>query len=45
MIDVSDKEGRVLLEVDKEFYRLGEVPYLRGSYKKIENALGWNPSI
>ena len=37
-----DKDsGKVLLEVDKEFFRPGEVPYLRGSYQKIKQDLGW----
>ena len=36
---------RVLLEIDPQFYRAGEVPYLRGCHDKITKALGWTPKI
>ena len=38
-----DGNNRVLLEVDPQFFRPGEVPYLLGSYAKIASELGWRP--
>ena len=32
---------QVMVEVDKELFRPGEVQYLRGSYDKIKKELGW----
>ena len=37
------KTKRVLLEIDPQFFRPGEVPNLRGNYQKIKNELGWEP--
>lgn len=34
-----------LLEIDPQFYRPGEVPYLRGSAEKIRTKLGWEPTV
>ena len=36
----SDKEI-ILIEVDSEYLRPGEVPFLRGDASKIKNELGW----
>ena len=43
LIDTVTK--KVLLEIDPQFYRPGEVPYLRGSYDKIKTQLNWEPRI
>ena len=43
MIDRS--ANKVLLEIDPQFYRPGEVPFLKGSSEKIEKTLGWKPRI
>jgi len=43
LLNKNDK--KVLLEVDKEFYRPSEVPYLRGSYQKAKKDFGWEPKI
>ena len=40
--DVSDND-RVLLEIDPQFFRPGEVPYLRGSAKEAREVLGFSP--
>lgn len=34
---------KTLLAVDPQFYRPGEVEYLRGTYKKINKELEWSP--
>ena len=40
---INKDDGHILLEVDPKFFRPGEVPYLRGSNKKIMDTLGWKP--
>lgn len=40
---VDSKTGRVYVEIDPQFFRPGEVPFLKGNYKKIESDLGWRP--
>lgn len=34
---------REYIVIDEEFYRPSEVPYLKGSYKKAREKLGWSP--
>jgi GDPmannose 4,6-dehydratase len=34
-----------LVEINSEWYRPGEVSYLRGSYQKIKDTIGWVPTI
>ena len=34
-----------MVEINSEWYRPGEVSYLRGSYKKIKDTIGWTPTI
>ena len=34
-------ETLVLVQIDPELFRPGEVPYLRGDATKIKNELGW----
>lgn len=33
----------MLIEIDPEFYRPGEVPFLKGSAKKFKTAFNWEP--
>ena len=35
--------GQVLVEVNSEYFRPGEVPYLKGTSTKIKNEFGWSP--
>ena len=35
----------LLVEIDKDLYRPGEVPFLHGDTTKIREALGWTASI
>jgi GDPmannose 4,6-dehydratase len=35
------KTSKTLLEIDPQFYRPGEVPFLRGDAEKIRTKLGW----
>lgn len=43
LVDLADN-NRVLVEVDEQFFRPGEVPYLRGGNEKIRRSLGWEPT-
>ena len=38
-----DKDGKIIIEIDKRYLRPQEVNYLRGSYLKAKNLLGWKP--
>jgi GDPmannose 4,6-dehydratase len=39
-----DKDNKVIAELDPAFMRVGnEVPYLQGSYKKLNEVTGWVP--
>ena len=42
-IDITDHENYVI--VDPKFFRPCEVPYLKGSYCKAKDKLGWAPNI
>ncbi len=42
---VEKKTGRVLVEVDKHYFRPLEVDQLVGDPKRIESELGWQPTI
>jgi GDP-D-mannose dehydratase len=39
-----DKDNKIIAELDPAFMRIGnEVPYLQGSYKKLNEVTGWVP--
>lgn len=42
---INKDSNKTLLEIDPQFYRPGEVPYLKGSYEKIKTTTGWTPQI
>lgn len=42
---IDQNTGKALAEVVPEFYRPGEVPYLRGSSARIKADLGWEPKV
>jgi len=33
-----------VVKIDPSLFRPGEVPYLRGDYSKLKEAIGWEPS-
>ena len=37
--------GKVLVRVDREFFRPAEVNLLHGDYRKSEAKLGWRPTV
>jgi GDPmannose 4,6-dehydratase len=42
---IDTKTGKVLVEVDKEYFRPTEVELLIGDYAKAKNLLGWEPKV
>ena len=41
----KDKEGKVVVKINPNFYRPAEVPNLNGDPSKIKEKLGWEPKI
>lgn len=37
--------GRILVKVDKKYFRPNEVEYLRGDFSKAKQILGWSPKV
>jgi GDPmannose 4,6-dehydratase len=42
---IDKKTGKVLVEVDPEYFRPTEVEELLGDYTKAKNMLGWQPKV
>jgi GDPmannose 4,6-dehydratase len=42
---IDRKNGKILVEVDKGYFRPAEVPKLIGDYTKAKNILNWSPKI
>lgn len=40
-----DQKGRIIVKVNKEFYRPSEVNYLLGDSSKARKILGWKPKV
>ena len=38
-----DENNKVIIEIDKRYFRPSEVNFLKGSSKKAKNILGWQP--
>ena len=41
----NKKTNRILIEVDKRYFRPTEVDYLQGDANKAKKLLGWKPKI
>ena len=42
---VEKKTGKVIIDIDKKFFRPSEVDFLKGDYSKAKKYLKWKPSI
>ena len=42
-ICTDENTNKVIMKIDKNYYRPLEVDYLRGDYSKINSVLGWTP--
>jgi len=40
-----DETGKVVLTVDKKFFRPSEVHFLKGDARKARRVLGWQPKV
>tara|TARA_A100001011_G_scaffold390546_1_gene474218 strand:- start:4428 stop:5477 length:1050 start_codon:yes stop_codon:yes gene_type:complete len=40
-IDASN--NKIIIKIDKKFFRAGEIGYIRGNYNKAKNLLKWKP--
>ncbi len=40
-----DRDGKVIIRIDEEFYRPVEVQSLRGDASKARRQLGWSPQV
>ena len=44
-IGIDKKNGKIIVKVNKDFFRLTEVDALIGDYSKAEKELAWGPQI
>jgi GDPmannose 4,6-dehydratase len=44
-VGIDDKDGEVLIEVDKRYFRPTEVDTLIGDASKARQQLGWRPQV
>ncbi len=42
---IDKKTGKVIVEVDKKYFRPSDVEFLLGDYSKAKNILGWEPKV
>lgn len=42
---INKKTGKVIIEIDPEYFRPTEVDVLLGDYSKAKNVLGWEPKV
>ena len=44
-VGFNQKTKKILVRVDKIYFRPSEVEYLKGSFKKINRMIGWKPKV
>lgn len=42
---IDKKKNKIIVKINKKFYRPAEVDFLLGDYSKIKKVLGWRPKI
>ena len=42
---IDKKKNKIIIKINKKFYRPAEVDFLLGDYSKIKKVLGWRPKI
>ena len=42
-VGVDRRSGKIIIKVDKKYFRPADVTYLQGSFEKIHNDLNWSP--
>ena len=44
-VGLEKKSKKILVKVDKIYFRPNEVEYLKGNYSKINKLIGWKPKM
>ena len=44
-VGFEKKSKKILVKVDKIYFRPNEVEYLKGNYSKINKLIGWKPKM
>jgi len=41
----KDKDGRIIIKINKDFYKPNETFISKGDFSKAQNKLGWKPKV
>ena len=44
-VGIDNKTKKIIIKIDKKFFRPGEVDYLKGDYRKAKRLLKWKPKF
>jgi len=44
-VGINKKNSKILVEIDKNYFRPNEIHHLKGDYKKAKKLLNWKPKI
>jgi len=44
-VGIDNKTKKIIIKIDKKFFRPGEVDYLKGDYRKAKKLLKWKPKF
>ena len=44
-VGVDRKNNKIIINIDKRYFRPGEVDFLKGDYKKPKRLLKWRPKF
>jgi GDPmannose 4,6-dehydratase len=44
-VGINKKNNKILVEIDKNYFRPNEIHHLKGDYKKAKKLLNWKPKI
>ena len=44
-VGINKENNKVIIKIDKKFFRPGEVDFLKGNYQKAKKLLKWKPKF
>jgi len=44
-VGIDNKNKKIIIKIDKKFFRPGEVDFLKGDYRKAKKLLKWKPKF
>ena len=44
-VGIDNKTKKIIIKIDKKFFRPGEVDFLKGDYRKAKKLLKWKPKF